>query len=142
MPTLALFSPPLRGFVVMLFFFLGISLGSYAQSGDEPDARMAKTLNRWVLYKTEGGVQFYIRNSESSFDGRYNTLIRLRNTNSYEVTVSFLPKFPCEGGGVYAASPVRVHIYASHSVTLLAYRPCRGEMPLRALFETLKIKQR
>lgn len=99
--------------------------------------------NKWVLLKEEKGVQFYIKHKTSRFDRKINTLVRLRNTNPQEVTVSFIPVFTCvsiEEGEVHAEQKsVKVKIYPRHSITLLAYRPCKGDIPVEIFVNKVRI---
>lgn len=100
-------------------------------------------INKWALFKKENGVEFYIQHKSSMYDTRYNTLVRLRNTNTYEVKVSFTPSFGCEGEGkMQLQGRIQTAIYPRHSVTLLAYRPCQGTIPEKITFNSLDVRQR
>jgi len=80
------------------------------------------------------------------YDTRYNTLVRLRNTNTYEVKVSFTPSFGCEedkeNQKMQTQGRIQTAIYPRHSVTLLAYRPCQGKIPKKITFNSLDVRQR
>lgn len=99
--------------------------------------------SKWILLKEKKGVQFYIRHKPSRFDRKINTLLRLRNTNRQEVTVSFIPIFTCvsmeEGEVIAKQKSVKVKIYPRHSITLLAYRPCKGDIPVEILIDKIRI---
>lgn len=100
-------------------------------------------INRWMLFKKEAGVEFYIQHKSSMYDTRYNTLVRLRNTNTYEVKVSFTPSFGCEGESkMKLQGRIQTAIYPRHSVTLLAYRPCEGRIPKTIDFQALNVDKR
>jgi hypothetical protein len=100
-------------------------------------------INQWVLFQKEGGVELYIQHRSSMYDTRYNTLVRLRNTNTYEVKVSFTPSFGCEGESkMQLQGRIQTAIYPRHSVTLLAYRPCQGNIPKKITFNSLDVRQR
>lgn len=100
-------------------------------------------INRWALFKKEGGVEMYIQHKSSMYDTRYNTLVRLRNTNTYEVKVSFTPSFGCEGEDkMNLQGRIQTAIYPRHSVTLLAYRPCQGNIPEKISFNSIDVRQR
>lgn len=101
-------------------------------------------INEWILFKKVNGVEFYLRHQESPYDMKLNTMIRLRNTNSYEVVVSFRPSFGCDTGqgSMKEKGEIRVSIYPRHSVTLLAYRPCRGDMPGNIEFNAMRIRMK
>lgn len=100
-------------------------------------------INHWVLFQKDGGVEFYIQHRSSMYDTRYNTLVRLRNTNTYEVKVSFTPSFSCEGEDkMNLQGRIQTAIYPRHSVTLLAYRPCQGAIPEKIIFNSLDVRQR
>lgn len=100
-------------------------------------------INRWVLFQKDNGVEFYIQHRSSMYDTRYNTLVRLRNTNTYEVKVSFTPSFGCEGESkMNLQGRIQTAIYPRHSVTLLAYRPCQGNIPEKISFNSLEVVQR
>ncbi|WP_154657193.1 hypothetical protein [Hugenholtzia roseola] len=117
------------------FSFLVAFLGSFQNP--------IKT-NEWVLWQKREGVEFYVKHGSSSYDSRYNTHVKLRNTNSYEVTTIFIPTYECNQEPLMSVSrkEVRVNIYPRHSVTLLADRPCNGFIPNKVLFEQLKIQPR
>ncbi len=77
------------------------------------------------------------------YDTRYNTLIRLRNTNRGEMKVSFTPSFGCEGESkMQSQGRIQTAIYPRHSVTLLAYRPCQGKIPEKIMLNSLDVRQR
>lgn len=100
-------------------------------------------INKWSLFKKENGVELYIQHRSSMYDTRYNTLVRLRNTNKYEVKVSFTPSFGCEGESqMQLQGRIQTAIYPRHSVTLLAYRPCQGKIPEKITFNSLDVRQR
>ena len=100
-------------------------------------------INTWALFQKEGGVELYIQHKSSMYDTRYNTLVRLRNTNTYEVKVSFTPSFGCEEEGKQQLQGrIQTAIYPRHSVTLLAYRPCQGNIPKKIIFNSLDVRQR
>ena len=104
---------------------------------------LSQRSSKWVLLKDVKGVEFYIKHKPSRFDRKINTLVRLRNTNTEEVTVSFIPVFTCvsEEEGVVQADQksVKVKIYPRHSITLLAYRPCKGDIPIEIFVEKIRI---
>ena len=104
---------------------------------------LSQRSSKWVLLKDVKGVEFYIKHKPSRFDRKINTLVRLRNTNTEEVTVSFIPVFTCvsvEEGEVQAEQKsVKVKIYPRHSITLLAYRPCKGDIPVEIFAEKIRI---
>lgn len=100
-------------------------------------------VNCWKLFKREAGVEFYIQHRSSMYDTRYNTLVRLRNTNRYEVKVGFTPSFGCkEESKMKLQGRIQTAIYPRHSVTLLAYRPCQGRIPKKIDFKSLYVKKR
>ncbi len=103
-------------------------------------------INQWVLFEKAGGVELYIQHKSSMYDTRYNTLVRLRNTNTYEVKVSFTPSFGCEEEEkkrkMQLQGRIQTAIYPRHSVTLLAYRPCQGNIPAKIMFNSLDVRQR
>ncbi len=95
------------------------------------------------MFQKKGGVEFYIQHRSSMYDTRYNTLVRLRNTNKYEVKVSFTPSFGCqEESKTNLRGKIKTAIYPRHSITLLAYRPCRGNIPKKIAFNSLDVRQR
>jgi hypothetical protein len=100
--------------------------------------------DEWILWQKREGVEFYVKHGSSSYDARYNTHVKLRNTNSYEVTTIFVPTYECNQEPLMSVSrkEVRVNIYPRHSVTLLADRPCNGFIPSKVLFENLKVQPR
>ncbi|AFM04320.1 hypothetical protein Fleli_1932 [Bernardetia litoralis DSM 6794] len=127
-------------FYLLLFSFLCLFCFSSSSSF------ISKTpipINRWSLFKKQGGVEFYIQHRSSMYDTRYNTLVRLRNTNTYEVKVSFTPSFGCEGESqMQVQGRIQTAVYPRHSVTLLAYRPCQGVIPEKIVFNSLDVRQR
>lgn len=126
-------------FTLLLFsLFLILFLSSSIAKDPDP-----VPINRWVLFQKEGGVEFYIQHRSSMYDTRYNSLVRLRNTNNYEVKVSFTPSFGCEGESkMQLQGRIQTAIYPRHSVTLLAYRPCQGNIPEKISFNSLDVRQR
>lgn len=98
------------------------------------------------MFQKEGGVEFYIQHRSSMYDTRYNTLVRLRNTTTYEVKVSFTPSFGCKGDDgkqkMQLQGRIQTAIYPRHSVTLLAYRPCQGNIPEEISLNSLDVRQR
>ncbi|WP_338793500.1 hypothetical protein V9L05_09460 [Bernardetia sp. Wsw4-3y2] len=127
-------------FTLLLFFLLSILFlsSSFTVFSKDPIP-----INRWVLFQKEGGVEFYIQHRSSMYDTRYNTLVRLRNTNTYEVKVSFTPSFGCEGESkMQLQGRIQTAIYPRHSVTLLAYRPCQGKIPERISFNSMDVRKR
>jgi hypothetical protein len=101
-------------------------------------------VNQWLLWDKEQGVEIYVRHSSSSYDSRYNTQVRVRNTNNYEVTATFIPTFQCDelSDEVIVRREVKVNIYPRHAVTLLADRPCSGAVPKKVAFEHFKVRKR
>jgi hypothetical protein len=49
----------------------------------------------WKMIMTQDGVEFYALNKESNVSETINTVIKIVNTNDYEVNVSFSPSFTC-----------------------------------------------
>ncbi|TAF32634.1 MAG: hypothetical protein EAZ57_08030 [Cytophagales bacterium] len=121
-------------FLAFFVFFVSVLISS------ESAAQSEMPINEWVLFKKISGVEVYIKHQESPYDMKLNTLVRLRNTNAREVSVSFKPVFRCDTGVNSANNgDVRVNIYPRHSITLLAYRPCKGEMPADMELSNIKI---
>jgi len=127
-------------FTLLLFSLLSILFLSSSTTKDPIP------INRWILFQKEQGIEIYIQHKSSMYDTRYNTLVRLRNTNTYEVKVSFTPSFGCEEEDekrkMQLQGRIQTAIYPRHSVTLLAYRPCQGNIPTKILFNSLDIRQR
>jgi hypothetical protein len=127
-------------FTLLFFSILSILFLSSSSSFISKDPI---PINQWVLFQKEGGVEFYIQHKSSMYDTRYNTLVRLRNTNTYEVKVSFTPSFSCEGESkMQLQGRIQTAIYPRHSVTLLAYRPCQGIIPEKITLSSLDVRQR
>ncbi|MCC5944472.1 MAG: hypothetical protein JJT94_06020 [Bernardetiaceae bacterium] len=128
--------------ITLFYSLLGVVFALQSQSNPSK----AIVADKWIFFESKDGVQFYVQHKSSPFDTRYNTLVRLRNTNSYEVTVMFTPAFFCEdkeeGEEYKYQNQVRINVYPRHSVTLLAYRPCQGDIPEKIKFEQIQINKR
>jgi hypothetical protein len=125
-------------FTLLLFSLLSVLFLSSSFISKDPIP-----VNRWALFQKEGGVEFYIQHRSSMYDTRYNTLVRLRNTTTHEMKVSFTPSFGCEGESkMQLQGRIQTAIYPRHSVTLLAYRPCQGKIPEKISFNSLDVRQR
>ncbi len=128
-----------------LLFFSLLSILFLSSSFISPSSVLKDPIpiNKWVLFEKQAGVELYIQHRSSMYDTRYNTLVRLRNTNTYEVKVSFTPSFKCEGESkMQLQGRIQTAIYPRHSVTLLAYRPCQGKIPEKITFNSLDVRQR
>lgn len=143
-----------------LFFFFLIGAASLQAQTSKPKSASAE--GRWVVWTKKQGVEIYVQHRKSAVDTRYNTLVRLRNTNSSQYMVSFSPSFGClvkteksretsSGGTVkvskstlvtYQHGEVKVMVYPRSSVTLLAYRPCKGEIPTDITFNDFQVRKR
>ncbi len=127
--------PTMNKYIVAFLLFCGACFFS-----TDGFAQTEMPINEWVLFKKISGVEVYIKHQESPYDMKLNTLVRLRNTNAREVSVSFKPSFQCDAGtSSNNHGDVRVNIYPRHSITLLAYRPCKGEMPSDIDLNNIKI---
>lgn len=144
--------------ILSLFFWISITSWAYAQT--KPESASAE--GRWVVWTKKQGVEIYVQHRKSVMDTKYNTLVRLRNTSNAEHRVSFSPSFGClvkteksretSSGGVvkvskstlvtYKHGEVKVIVYPRSSVTLLAYRPCKGDIPKNISFENFRVRRR
>jgi len=97
----------------------------------------------WQVLHKQQNIEFLVKHQLSQFDQRHNTLFRLKNTSSQEITVVFKPSFMCENSEVLMdMAEVKVNIYPKQSATLLAFRPCYGGIPKDIKLKIIKIKER
>ncbi len=144
-----------------LIFCLMAPLSLWAQTSSMKEKSLSAE-GRWVVWERRSGVEIYVQHRKSTIDTRFNTLVRLRNSSNSTHIVSFRPSFGCiikteksrdtsDGGVVrvskstlvtYQHGEVKVNIYPKSSVTLLAYRPCKGEIPTEINFTDFKVRRR
>ncbi|MGF1533923.1 MAG: hypothetical protein ACFCUI_09470 [Bernardetiaceae bacterium] len=144
------------GFLCCCIFLCLSGGGLHAQTKSE------KAEGQWLVWTQKQGVEIYVQHRKSAVDTKYNTLVRLRNNNDSEFMVNFSPAFGClvkteksretsDGGSVsiskstlvtYQHGEVKVVVYPRSSVTLLAYRPCKGDIPHEINFNAFQVRRR
>ena len=55
---------------------------------------------QWTEVKRESGVIFYETHRDSRVNGMVHSIIKIENTNTYPVKVTFTPKIDCDGSPI------------------------------------------
>ncbi len=97
--------------------------------------------NEWILFDKNEGVEFYLLNKKSNVNPTVNTLLKLQNTNNYQIVISFIPQVICSNEMSENYPKEELFIEANQH-NLLTYQICKqGTFPKINLKE-LKINKR
>lgn len=116
----------------MLLLIIGTSFNSIAQE--------------WRYINTYNGIDVYWRYTKDPYATKYMCELKLANTNSYRVNVSFKPRFICADGNEIIDSRTAITIGANSSkagqYAGLWWYPCSdGKAPVKGGYTEMDVSR-
>jgi hypothetical protein len=84
------------------------------------------TAQEWELIESRDGVEFYMMNTISNISTIQNTVVKIRNTNDFELEIRFQPAIACDVGEGAKQGAVTVFVAANDESSLYTYKVCRN----------------
>ena len=93
------------------------------------------TSEEWKLILEKNGVSFYTTNTESKINNILNTLVKVLNTNDYQVFIIFTPEISCKQiGEKTKKNSENTYIEPNNAYSLHIYKICeKGNAPIISL---------
>ena len=104
-----------------------LSLSAFGQQSEQED---------WKLLESRDGVEFYVMQVASRISNTSNTILKIKNTNAYEVEVNYSPEFTCNGTKL----PQEVESFflkAMDESAMKTYKICPDGTPKLELFKIM-----
>ncbi|GAB4333219.1 MAG: hypothetical protein OHK0038_09270 [Flammeovirgaceae bacterium] len=83
-----------------------------------------QSTENWKMFLAQDGIEFYVLHKESNVSENINTVIKILNTNAYEVNVSFVLNFTCGQEGVKQSPKINSSISANGANTMHNFKTC------------------
>jgi len=94
----------------------------------------------WQLLEAREGVEFYVMNVKSRISPVTSTIIKIRNTNAFQVSVSYRPSFTCQEQTI-EKEPESYFLESLDESAMQTYKICEATEPQVAIKE-IQVKRR
>jgi hypothetical protein len=99
--------------------------------------------NNWVLNTSKDGVEFFVTNITSNISNTQNTVVKIHNTNPYQISLMFVVSIKCgKNGAVQKQAPKSVFIEPGDESSLHTYKICQGAEEVMVTIEGITVEQR
>jgi hypothetical protein len=99
----------------------------------------SQTSEDWKMILAQDGVEFYTLNKESNVSETINTVIKIVNTNAYEVGVTFSPSFTCGAEGTKQQPKTSSSIAGNGANTMHNFKSCKKGDDTQVILKGIEI---
>jgi hypothetical protein len=117
----------------LLFFLFVFTSADIADIKDE----------NWSLLLQKDGVDFFVATKSSKVSPTLNLMLKVVNTTSTSLLISFAPSFTCQEGGAAQIQPTEnTYLSVEHNTSLHSYKVCNAQDVPQVKIEQLQIEKK